>query len=184
MIISVCGKSGSGKSTISNELKNIYRDKIIHVEIDKIGHMALEDDRVKNEIIQSFGEKLLNDQNIDRKKLGYIVFNSRNEMKKLSCITWNYMESVIDIIIDRNKDRIIVLDYLLLPVTKFFKMSDIRILLDVDYEVRKNRCIIRDNISEEEFNLREKASIDYDKNEFDYVISSSENVRELVKIYE
>ena len=184
MIISICGKSGSGKSTISNELKKIYGDKVMHVEIDKIGHMALEDSKVKEELINCFGRYIFNDKNIDRMKLGDIVFNSRNEMKKLSDITWNYMESVIDNIIEDNKDKIIVLDYILLPITKYFNMSDVRILMDVDYEVRKKRCIKRDNISEDKFDLREKASIDYDENDFDYVISSSENVKELVKIYE
>lgn len=184
MIISICGKSGSGKSTISNELKKLYGDKVMHVEIDKIGHMALEDSKVKEELINCFGGYIFNDKNIDRMKLGDIVFNSRNEMKKLSDITWNYMESVIDNIIEDNKDKIIVLDYILLPITKYFNMSDVRILMDVDYEVRKERCIKRDNISEDKFDLREKASIDYKEYEFDYVISSSENVKELVKIYE
>ena len=184
MIISVCGKSGSGKSTISNQLKKIYGDKVIHVEIDKIGHMALEDDLVKVELVKCFGNDIININEVDRKKLGDIVFNSRNDMKKLSDITWNYMESMIDNIIVDNKDKIIFLDYILLPITKYFNMSDIRILMDVDYEVRKERCIKRDNISGEKFDLREKASINYDKNKFDYVISSGENVKELVKIYE
>lgn len=184
MIISVCGKSGSGKSTISNEFKKIYGDKVIHVEIDKIGHMALENDLVKVELVRCFGNSIININEVDRKKLGDIVFNSRNEMKKLSNITWNYMESVIDNIIEDNKDKIIVLDYILLPITKYFNMSDVRILMDVNYEVRKERCIKRDNISEEKFDLREKASIDYDDYDFDYVISSSKNVKELVKFYE
>ena len=36
----------------------------------------------------------------------------------------------------------------------------------------------------EKFDLREKASIDYNEYDFDYVINSSKNVKELVKIYE
>ena len=184
MIICVCGKSGSGKSTISNELKKIYGEKVIHVEIDKIGHKVLNDERVKNELVKYFGNNILNDNFVSRKKLGDIVFNSRNSMKKLSNITWKYMESEIDNIINNNKNKIIVLDYILLPITKYFNMADLKILMDVEYDIRKKRCITRDNISEEKFDLREKASIDYDKNKFDYIINSSDKVKELVKIYE
>ena len=182
MIISVCGKSGSGKSTISHELIRMYGDKVIHVEIDKIGHKVLINKKVKYELVKCFGNNILSDGVIDRKKLGNIVFNSINDMNKLSCITWKYMEYEIDNIINNNRNKIIVLDYILLPITKYFDISDIKILLDVEYEVRKRRCIKRDNISEEEFLLRDKASISYDKYRFDYVICSTEEIRELVKI--
>lgn len=184
MIISICGKSGSGKSTVSKELKTYYGEKVVNVEIDKIGHMALEDDSVRLELIKCFGESILNKDIVDRKRLGDIVFNSINEMKKLSDITWSFMEREIDKIINLNSDKIIVLDYILLPLTKYFKMSDIRILLDIDYSIRKMRCMKRDNLSEEKFDLREKASIDYDKNDFDYVINDNYDIRKLVKIYE
>jgi hypothetical protein len=44
----------------------------------------------------------------------------------------------------------------------------------------------RDNITEEVFDLRESASIDYDENQFDYVLKTNnkEDVEKMVKIYE
>ena len=65
-------------------------------------------------------------------------------------------------------------------------MCDIRILLDIPYEIRKERAMRRDNISEEVFNLRESASIDYDKDQFDYVLKTNnkEDVEKMVKKYE
>ena len=80
MIICICGKSGSGKSTISNELKKVYGDKLLHVEIDKLGHDALSEKSVKKELINCFGENILDNNDIDRKKLGDIVFNCRCEI--------------------------------------------------------------------------------------------------------
>ena len=60
--------------------------------------------------------------------------------------------------------------------------KNLKILLDVPYEIRKERAMLRDNITEEAFQLREKASIDYDVNKFDYVISGEEiEVGKLVK---
>ena len=63
-------------------------------------------------------------------------------------------------------------------------MCDIKILLDVPYEVRKQRAMKRDNISKEAFALREKASIEFDKKIFDYILDKNEEefVKRLVKL--
>jgi len=184
MIIGICGKSGSGKSTISNYLKEELR--AIHCDIDKVGHNALTNEEVKKELIKNYGNDILNGNNIDRKKLGEIVFNSRLEMKKLSDITWKYMQIEIDNFLIDNHDKLIILDWLLLPISKYFEKCDITILLDIPYEIRKERAIKRDNISEDAFNLREKASITYNNSDFDYVFNTNdnENIKRLVKTYE
>lgn len=180
MIIGICGKSGCGKSTLARTLSE-YNKSIIHLDIDKVGHNALATDEVKNELIKNYGNDILNGENIDRKKLGEIVFNSRLEMKYLSEITWKYMQIEIDNFIENNKDKIIILDWLLLPVSKYFDICDIKVLLDIPYEIRKDRAIKRDNITKEAFELREKSSINYDPQEFDYVITTN-NQNEIKKL--
>lgn len=185
MIICICGKSGSGKSTIANEILN-YFENAIHINIDKIGHDSHNNEKVKQKLINIFGSKILTNSAIDRKKLGKIVFSNKEEMKKLEDITWDYMEKEIDKLIYNNKNKIIILDWQLLPKTKYLKLCDIKILIDIPYDIRKQRAIKRDNITEEQFNLRENSSINYDKNDFDYVFNSNEeiNIRKLVKKYE
>ena len=183
MLIGICGKSGCGKSTLARTLMEKH-ENAIHLDIDKVGHEVLTIEEVKQELIRSYGESILSEEKIDRKKLGNIVFNSRTEMKKLSDITWKYMQIEIDKFLESNKDKIIILDWLLLPISKYFDMCDIKILLDIPYEVRKERAMKRDNITEEAFDTREKASIDFDKNTFDYVINDNnqEEIRKLVKL--
>ncbi len=182
MIIGICGKSGSGKSTLSREICNKCLDSI-YVDIDKIGHKVLFINDVRDELVKCFGEDIVNDNIVDRKKLGESVFNSRLNMKKLSDITWKYMEKEIDNIISRNKDKVIVLDWILLPITKYFTMCDMKILLCIPYQVRKERAMLRDNISSEDFDLRESASIDFKLDDFDYVIQDNEiDVRRLLKL--
>ena len=73
------------------------------------------------------------------------------------------MQIEIDNFLSENKDNIVILDWILLYISKYFNMCDIKILLDVPYEVRKQRAMKRDNISKEAFALREKASIEFDK---------------------
>lgn len=155
----------------------------MHVDIDKIGHKSNEDYEVKQKLINTFGNSILTDNKIDRKKLGKIVFSNKYKMKKLEKITWNYMENEIDNIIDSNKDKIIILDYILLPKTKYFNSSNLKILLDIPYEIRKQRVLKRDNITEEAFDLRESASINYDDYEFDIIIKD-ENIKKKVLKYE
>ena len=183
MIIGICGKSGCGKSTLANKITELTNNKAIHLDIDKVGHSVLLLPEVKKELINSFGNSIINENMVDRKKLGEIVFDSRNEMNKLSDITWKYMQIEIDNFINTHKDKIVILDWLLLTHSNYFDMCNIKILLDVPYEIRKQRAIKRDNISEEAFDLREKASIDFDKNDFNYVFKTNDNeiVKRLVK---
>ena len=184
MIIGICGKSGSGKTTLANQIMQLAGGNAICLDIDKIGHSVLLFPEVKKELINSFGEAIIKENMVDRKKLGEIVFNSRNEMGKLSDITWKYMQIEIDKILNLNKDKIIILDWLLLLNTKYFNMCDVKILLDVSYEVRRERAMKRDNITEEDFDLREKASIDFDETLFDYVFKTNDEkkVERLAKL--
>ena len=68
--------------------------------------------------------------------------------------------------------------------TKYFDMCDIKLLLDIPYEIRKERVMKRDNITAERFDLREQASVDYDEKEFDFVLRTNENddVKRLVRV--
>mgnify|MGYP004559608793 FL=1 len=183
MIIGISGKSGSGKSTLARKIINKSNNKAIHLDIDKIGHSVLLLPEVKEELIKSFGESIIQKNNIDRKKIGEIVFASRKEMNKLSDITWKYMQIEIDNFLNIHKNKIIILDWLLLPITKYFAMCNIKILLDIPYDVRKQRVMKRDNITKEAFDLREKASINFDESAFDYVIKENDNkiIKRLVK---
>lgn len=182
MVICICGKSGSGKSTVSKYLVKEYN--AIHIDIDRIGHKCHNDKNIKQNLINTFGNKILTNNNIDRKKLREIVFINEIEMKKLEEITWNYMEKEIDKIINNNKDKLIILDWLLLPKTKYLKQADLRILINTPYKIRKQRILKRDNIKEEDFNLREQASINYNENDFDLVFNTNdiENIKKLVKL--
>lgn len=183
MIIGISGKSGSGKTTLSNYLKELISKEVIHLDIDKVGHSVLLLDEVKKELVKSFGSNIINNENVDRKKLGEIVFNNRDKMQKLTDITWKHMQKEIDRFIEINKGKIIILDWLLLPITKYFKMCDITILLDIPYEIRKKRAMSRDNITEDAFDLRESSSIELKPKEFDYVLKNNNKneIRKLVK---
>lgn len=74
----VTGSIGSGKSTFVNLLKSYGFDVI---DADEISHKELE--KSLDEVTAEFGEEILTDGKIDRKKLGNIVFNDKNSLKRL-----------------------------------------------------------------------------------------------------
>lgn len=63
-------------------------------------------------------------------------------------------------------------------------MCDIKILINIPYEIRKERAMKRDNISSDAFDLREKASINFDESIFDCVINLNdlETVKRMVRL--
>lgn len=183
MIISIVGLSGSGKSFIARTLQS-YNTRIVHLDIDKIGHSVYESPFVRQQLSNSFGTIVITDNKVDRKKLGKIVFSNTTEMKKLEDITWSYMEEQIDNFISSNADKIILLDWILLPKTKYFKQCDLRIMITADKQTRMQRAIARDNITEEEFLRRDNAAPEFNPEDFEYIINnqSIEKTQEEVKL--
>lgn len=182
MIIGLCGKSGSGKSTLAREIV-ATRSNAVHYDIDKIGHQAMEIKEVQDEAVKYFGEQIMSNGVIERKKLAKLVFSSREKMEELSNITWEHMKVVLDDIVCDSEGKVIILDWILLSKTHYFDMCDLKILVDIPYEIRKARAMKRDTITSEEFDQREQASVEYDVNKFDMVVNSNDmnEIRKLVK---
>ena len=185
MLITITGASGSGKSSISEYLCSLDKN-IVHLNIDTVGHKVLDMPEIKKIISEKFNLKIENDK-INRKELGDLIFNNHQKMKQLSDITWKAMESLIDNFISENKNKIIILDWILIPKTKYFNISDISILIKSDFNTRMKRATRRDEIDKNAFREREKATLDFTRNDFDYIIENydiEQTRKEVKKIYD
>ncbi len=170
MLVFVTGKSGSGKSTFAKQLSKEIGYK--YVDVDSIGHSVYEIPGVIKQAEMLFG-KVIFDENgtFDRKKLGQIVFQERNSerVKDFSDLTWHYMQSQIDKILKENKN--VILDWILLPHTKYWKMLAYKILVKpIDDKLRFQKLLERDKVKIEYLELRDKASIQYNESDFNYII--------------
>ena len=180
-IIGVTGKSGSGKTTFASLLSKKLNCK--YVDIDKIGHESILQTDIAQMLCEKFGKEILNEQGkIERKQLGNIVFAQKQKMQELTDLTWGYMQKTIDKILSQEKT--IILDWILLPNSKYWKMCNPKILVTAKEEVRKAKVIERDNISEEYFTKRDSASIDYSKFKFDYIIENDYKIQTINKMIE
>lgn len=169
-LIGVTGKTGSGKSTIGKLLADKLNCK--YIDIDKIGHSATSDSTISKKLCQEFGQDILDDnKNIDRKKLGNIVFSDKNKMEILTNLTWNYMQNELDNILSQNEDYYI-LDWALLPNVEYWNMCDIKILIISNDIKRKEKILKRDNISKEYLEKREQNTLDYSKIKYDYIFNN------------
>jgi len=169
-IIGITGKSGSGKSTFASLLAKKLNCR--HIDIDKVGHQALFQPEIIDSLCDKFGTGILDeDGKINRKKLGNIVFEEEDKMQELTNLTWEYMQKVLDNILEQNDD-IIVLEWILLPRSKYWDNCDSKILVTSDPTQRKNIVLKRDNISEEYFDKRDSSSIDYSSFKFDYIFEN------------
>lgn len=181
MIITISGKSGSGKTFIATKLAPKFNAKII--SFDEISHQILKNSDILEKIKSYFGETVFENKRLNRKKLGQIVFAEPDKLKYLNSISQIKMEELIDAILSKNQNENFILEYALLPKMKYFLKSDCNILVTADLHQRKTRIIKRDNITEEYFLIREKNAIDYTNLNFDIIIENNDNfdINKLIK---
>ena len=179
-LIGITGKTGSGKSTIGKLLADKLNCK--YIDIDKIGHSATYDSSIAEKLIKEFGYIILDDnKNIDRKKLGNIVFSDKDKMEILTNLTWDYMQNKLDNILSQDEDYYI-LDWALLPTVKYWNMCDIKILITSDDIKRKEKILKRDKISKEYLEKREKNTLDYSNFQYTYYFNNDYSEKTLDSI--
>ena len=182
-IIGITGKSGSGKTTLSSLLAE--KLNCDYINIDKIGHKSLLQPEIANALCKNFGDSIKDEfGNLDRKKIGNIVFSDKNKMEILNKLTWDYMQQQLDTILSSCTKDFIILEWVLLPQSKYWNLSNIKILVDAPDSLRKAMVIERDHISEEYFDKRDSSSIDYSDFEFDYVFNNDYSKNSMNKMIE
>ena len=148
MIIGITGSIACGKSTVSNYLKS---KGYIVIDADRIGHEALDDDYVKEKLIVAFGNEILEDNKINRQKLGELVFGNSSNLNVLNSIIHPEIRKKILEKIDKNNDKeLIFIDVALLFEAKFDDLVDKIIVVYVDENTQLTRLMKRNSISKKE----------------------------------
>lgn len=166
-IIGLTGGIASGKSTVSNIIKDMGY-KVIDADI--ISREVVEQGKAAYfQIVEHFGKDILDEEgNINRKKLGSIIFSDYREREKLNSIVHPHILNSIKADIERDKDsRLIFVDIpLLIEVLDDLKSKGIDFdeiwLVYVDEKTQLKRLMERDKIEKEEAIKRIRAQMSMD----------------------
>lgn len=179
--IGVTGKSGSGKSYLAKKLQELlYPKKVEYVDVDKIGHQVTDTEEVKEQLEKHFGKSILQTSGtVDRKQLGKIVFSDEKEMAFLTEVTWKTMKKMLQEKLNQDEVDYLILDWALLPKgEEIFQACNMKILVLADNNKRRERILKRDAITPEYFDRRERASMSYERKEFQYLIQNNSTLEE------
>ena len=148
-IIGITGGTGAGKSTALQTLQALGA---FVIDCDKIYHEALlTDEDMKADIKANFSD-VLTDGEIDRKKLGEIVWNDPVSLSKLNSITHKYISYEIERHIKHLEEqggKLLVIDAIALIESGLNQRCDIVVGVTASLEKRLSRIMNRDDLTKE-----------------------------------
>ena len=178
-VIGLTGGIACGKSAVSRVLSGLGADVI---DADLVGHEILSAGQAAHaQVVQAFGEEILNAQGeIDRKRLGAIVFAEKKKLLQLNSITHPHIINNIVKQIEAG-NGIMILDAALLFETGLDALCDEVWLVMAKREEQIRRILLRDHLTRQEAERRIQSQGDYaQKSEkAKHIIDNSGSVGEL-----
>ncbi|ABR49263.1 dephospho-CoA kinase [Alkaliphilus metalliredigens QYMF] len=185
-IIGLTGGIATGKSTVSQILKNLGA---IIIDADTVARQVAEKgEPVLQEIQRVFGtEMILKDGTLDRKKLGALVFNNHQAMQQLNeMIHPKIIEEIkkaLNWYKNNRKNYVIIIDAALLIELRLTEMVDEVWVVAVSKEIQKKRLMKRNDLTEGAAinRIEMQMSIEEKMTHADQVIDNSGNQDDLKK---
>jgi dephospho-CoA kinase len=158
-VIGLIGGVGSGKSRAAAEFAK-YGARVISG--DKFGHEALRQPDIKQQVVGRWGSEILDDKGeVDRRKLGTIVFADPRERKVLEKLVFPWIERRIEEEIARAQDdasvKLVVLDAAIMLETGWGEACDQLVYVDAPREQRLQRLAQERGWSAQEMEKRERS---------------------------
>lgn len=145
-IVGITGGIASGKSTVSSFILELGYPVIDSDQISK--ELSQRDMSIYKAIVEVFGnEYLLPNLEIDRKKLGRLIFENEDARAKLNQITHPKIVEEIQKRINKMEENLIFLDIPLLFEAKLSYLCDTIVCVYAPKEIQIQRLMSRDRIS-------------------------------------
>jgi len=172
-LIAVTGGIASGKTLVSKWFEE-KGYKVIYA--DKIGHKFLNDEDIIIKLTEKFGEDILDNKKINRKKLGQIVFGSKEKLNFLNQLLHTKIRKEMQKIIDEFTETrvgfdeqtrlgfpILIFEIPLLFENKLEKAFDLVLNISSEKSIQIERIIKKRKFSEK----RAKQIIDSQMSDFE-----------------
>lgn len=159
-IIGITGGIGSGKSRVLNIMEEIYG--AVLCQTDVVAHqLQKKGETCYKEIVNVFGVNILTEnKEIDRKKLGAIVFNDNDKLKKLNQIVHPAVKKQVKLEIEetrRKQKEFFLIESALLMEDHYEELCDELWYIYADERVRRDRLKTSRLMNEEKIDLIIKA---------------------------
>ena len=180
-IIGITGGTGAGKTTALNAAGDLGG---LALDCDEIYHELLSNNKeLKAELIGNF-PNILSDGEIDRKKLGKLVFNDPSALLKLNKITHKYVDEDVERLIKTwaaDGGKFVAIDAIALLESDIFRKCDVVVGITASEEIRVKRITQRDGIdtslAQRRINAQKPDSF-FIKN-CDYILHNSYDIPEI-----
>jgi dephospho-CoA kinase len=164
-VLGLIGGIGSGKSFVAAEL---VRHGGAIVSGDQAGHEALRQPDIKAHVVERWGPGVLNDSGeIDRRKVGAIVFADPVERKALEEMVFPFIERRLREEIEKTRRdpavRFVVLDAAIMLEAGWNKVCDRVVYVDSPRALRLRRLTEQRGWTEKELEKREQAQMPLDE---------------------
>lgn len=138
-VIGLCGKIASGKDVVASLLE---KKGFFIIDADKIGHEALKEKKIC--LVKKFGTSILDDKGeIERKKLGKIVFSKKSKLIELEKITHPWIKEKIIKLIETNPQKKIIINAALLYPVGLDSLCEKVIVVEANFFIRIKRLVIQ-----------------------------------------
>lgn len=175
-LIGLTGKTGAGKSTVSSFLaeKGAYV-----IDGDIVSRQVIAEDKtLLLKLRECFGDVLLSDGSLDRKKLARIAFSTPENTEKLNFVMHPAINRFIKSQAEKGfcEHEVVVVDAAAIIESGFADECDLMIVVHAPEEIRLSRIMARDNISETDALVRIKGqkTDDFYLSRADYVVHNYE----------
>ncbi len=185
IVIGLTGGIGTGKSEVARILEEIGA---YIIDADRLGHSAyLPHSEIWEEVVKEFGDGvLLPDEEIDRKKLGSIVFNDPVQLAKLNEIMHPRMGQMVANIIEGLDAEVVVVEAALLLEAGWDALVDEVWCTGASEDVVIDRLKARNGLNKEEAQKRINAqmSVDERKSRSQVMIENNGDLAQLTTVVE
>ena len=183
--LGLTGGIASGKSTADDFFK---KKNIPIIDSDLIAHKIMEVGQAGYQaVVDYFGSKILTDnQTINRRKLGEIVFNDQAKLKKLNSLTHPLVHQEIKRQMEQyrlNQEKLVVIDVPLLFESGFESLCDGVLVISISPELQLKRLMKRNNFTEKEAlsRINNQMPLKKKKKRATYVVANTGTINDLEK---
>lgn len=186
MKVGLTGNIGSGKSLVA-QIFETFGIPVFYADTE--GKKMLDSESVRNQVVDLFGDDIIENQKIRRHRLAGVVFSDKKKLAQLNQIIHPAVREQFSEWSKKQITPYVIYEAAILHESGHYKNMDKIVLVKADETLRIRRVMQRDNVSEEQVRSRMKNQWPESRKKrlSDFVIENNENhllIPQVLQIHE